>query len=116
VKRTSDLAALQARLAQFRDERDWAQFHRPGNLAKAISVEAGELLELFLWVDDEDEAVSSQPSDVEAELADVFIQCLNFANATGMDVVDAIERKIRLNEKRYPADKVRGSAGKYTDL
>jgi dCTP diphosphatase len=117
VTRTSDLAALQARLAQFRDERDWAQFHRPGNLAKAISVEAGELLELFLWVgDDEDRAVSSQLAEVEGELADVFIQCLNFANATGMDVVDAIERKIRLNEERYPADKVRGSASKYTDL
>lgn len=115
---TSDLAVLQARLAQFRDERDWAQFHRPGNLAKAISVEAAELLELFLWVSGEGEvdALNSQRPEVEDELADVFVQCLNFANATEIDLIDAVERKIRLNEERYPVDKARGSASKYTDL
>ncbi len=115
---TSDLAALQARLARFRDDRDWAQFHGPENLAKAISVEAGELLELFLWATGEgdEDALTSQRPAVEAELADVFIQCLNFANATGIDLVDAAARKIDLNEERYPVDKARGNASKYSDL
>lgn len=115
---TSDLAALQARLARFRDERDWAQFHGPGNLAKAISVEAGELLELFLWATGEgdEDALTSQRPAVEAELADVFIQCLNFANATGIDVLAAVNRKIEVNEERYPVEKARGNARKHTEL
>lgn len=112
-----DLATLQARLREFRDERDWAQFHGPGNLAKAISVEAAELLELFLWVAGEgEEVLAARREEVEAELADVVIQCLNFANATGIDVLDAVSRKIDGNEERYPVDIARGSASKYTEL
>jgi dCTP diphosphatase len=116
---TPDLAALQARLARFRDEREWARFHTPGNLAKAISVEAGELLEHFLWVageEDEVAAVDARREEVEAELADVLIQCLNFAAATGIDVVAAVSRKIDRNERRYPAEKARGTSAKYTEL
>jgi dCTP diphosphatase len=113
-----DLAAVQARLARFRDERDWAQFHGPGNLAKAISVEAAELLELFLWAvgSGEDEVLRERRAEVEAELADVLIQCLNFANVTGIDAIGAVNRKIQSNEERYPVDKARGSASKYTEL
>jgi len=115
---TPDLAALQARLARFRDEREWARFHTPGNLAKAISVEAAELLEHFLWVAGEEEvaAVDARRGEVEAELADVLIQCLNFAAATGIDVVEAVSRKIDRNEQRYPAEKARGTSAKYTEL
>jgi len=111
---TPDLAALQARLARFRDEREWARFHTPGNLAKAISVEAAELLEHFLWVAGEAEvaAVEARREEVEAELADVFIQCLNFAAATGVDVVEAASRKIDRNEEKYPVSEWRGRAGK----
>lgn len=113
-----DLAAVQARLKRFRDERDWAQFHSPGNLAKAISVEAAELLELFLWASPggEAETMASRRAEVEAELADVLIQCLNFADATGVDVLAAVNRKIDDNEERYPVEKAKGSARKYTDL
>jgi dCTP diphosphatase len=109
-----DLAAVQARLRKFRDDRDWAQFHRPGNLAKAIAVEAAELLELFLWVagEEEDELVSARRAEVEAELADVLIQCLNFAGATGIDVIDAVDRKIDRNAEKYPVAKWKGKAGK----
>lgn len=109
-----DLAAVQARLKSFRDERDWAQFHSPGNLAKAISIEAAELLELFLWASpgDEDEVMASRRGEVEAELADVLIQCLNFANTTGIDVLAAIDRKIGLNGEKYPAAEWKGKAGK----
>jgi NTP pyrophosphatase (non-canonical NTP hydrolase) len=109
---------VQARLERFRDAREWAQFHSPGNLAKAISVEAAELLELFLWVagEGEGEALNAQRAEVEAELADVMIQCLNFASAAGIDVIAAVNRKIEINEERYPPDEVRGSARKYTEL
>jgi NTP pyrophosphatase (non-canonical NTP hydrolase) len=118
VEGTSDLAAVQARLERFRDERDWAQFHGPGNLAKAISVEAAELLELFLWVggDGEDELMAARREEVEAELADVLIQCLNFANATGIDPIAAVNRKIENNAARYPVERARGNARKHTDL
>jgi NTP pyrophosphatase (non-canonical NTP hydrolase) len=118
VQGTSDLIAVQARLERFRDERDWARFHGPTNLAKAISVEAAELLELFLWVGEEgeDEVMAARRDDVEAELADVLIQCLNFANATGVDVLAAVDRKIQSNEQRYPVEKARGNARKHTDL
>jgi NTP pyrophosphatase (non-canonical NTP hydrolase) len=114
----SDLTAVQARLERFRDERDWTQFHGPANLAKAVAVEAAELLELFLWVGEEGEGevMTARRGDVEAELADVLIQCLNFANATGIDVIDAIDRKIEDNEQRYPVEKARGNARKHTDL
>lgn len=109
---------VQARLERFRDERDWAQFHSPGNLAKAISVEAAELLELFLWSSGKgDEAVlDERRAQVEDELADVMIQCLNFANRADIDVLGAVGRKIEINEERYPVEKVRGSARKHSEL
>jgi dCTP diphosphatase len=115
---SSDLAALQARLARFRDEREWARFHSPGNLAKAISVEAAELLEPFLWVSGEAEAevLREHREEIEAELADVLIQCLNFAGATGIDVLAAVNRKIEVNEERYPVEKAKGNARKHTEL
>lgn len=112
------MATLQGRLERFRDERDWTQFHAPANLAKAIVVEAAELLELFLWISGgaEAELSSERRPAVEAELADVVIQCLNLASATGIDLVDAVNRKIDLNEERYPVEKARGSSAKYTEL
>jgi dCTP diphosphatase len=118
VEEVTDLGAVQARLERFRDERDWAQFHAPGDLAKAISVEAAELLELFLWTDRTggDEVLDARRQEVEAELADVFIQCLNFAAATGIDVIAAVRRKIELNEERYPVAKSRGRSSKHTEL
>lgn len=115
---TSDLAALQERLERFRDERDWAQFHAPANLAKAISVEAAELLELFLWTSGETEesVLQERRAEVEGELADVLIQCLNLANRADIDPLAAISRKIDLNEERYPVERARGSARKHTEL
>jgi len=112
------LEEIQKRLARFRDEREWGQYHRPASLANAVSVEAAELIELFLWSTPESEAgvLESRRADVEAELADVMIQCLNFAAATGIDVLAAIERKIELNAERYPVEKSRGRSAKYRDL
>jgi NTP pyrophosphatase (non-canonical NTP hydrolase) len=108
-------------LKQFRDERDWMKFHDAKNLAEAISVEASELLELFLWKSATDVA-NAMKSDrdlrkaVEEELADVLCFSLSFANATNIDVSRIITEKIDVNRTKYPVSKARGTATKYDKL
>ena len=84
----------------------------------SIVIEASELLELFLWEREHDEGSKEgeKRTAMEEELADVLIQCLNFANAVGVDPSQAVLRKLQLNEQRYPVDRARGSAAKYTEL
>jgi dCTP diphosphatase len=110
------LEQIQDRLRRFRDEREWAQFHSPANLASAISIEAAELLELFLWAstDQEKETLASRHEEIEAELADVLIQCLNFAEAAEIDVLGAIDRKIDANAEKYPVALSKGRSTKYS--
>jgi NTP pyrophosphatase (non-canonical NTP hydrolase) len=112
------LEQVQERIRQFRDERDWTQFHSPANLAAALSVEAGELLELFLWAGPEGggEVLESRRPEVEDELADVLIQCLNFSAIAEIDVLEAMNRKIDRNAERYPVERSRGRATKYTEF
>lgn len=107
-----------ARLVEFRNARDWKQFHSPRNLAASISIEAAELLELFQWADDADlrRLVESKRCDLERELADVFIYALLLAHDTGIDVESAIAAKLSENERKYPISKARGSSAKYTEL
>lgn len=107
----SQLAALRA----FRDERDWARFHAPKDLACAISVEAGELLDTFRW-SGSDTGVAGREEAVRDELADVLIYCLYLADALGADPASLIGDKLAKNEARYPAEKARGNARKYTEL
>lgn len=97
------------RLVNFRDERDWYQFHTPENLAKSIVLEAAELLEHFQWDDRFD------MEEVSEELADVMSYCILMADRLGIDIVQAMNDKIDKNEKKYPADQVRGSSKKYTE-
>lgn len=99
------------RIKKFRDDRDWSQFHTPGNLAKAISIEAGELLENFLW---DDKNYNEQA--VKEELADVFIYCINMADVLGVDIKEIINMKMDKNEKKYPVEKAKGNSKKYTEL
>lgn len=112
--------SLVAKILQFRDARDWKKFHTLQNLIASVSIEAAELLELTQWrTQDEIERFSSDPKHrecVEQECADLFIYLLLIADHVGFDLVDAASRKLVLNEKRYPADKSRGRAAKYTDL
>lgn len=111
------LDELQARVRAFSDERDWAQFHAPRNLAMAVSVEAGELLELFLWCRDDgpQPAVASREGRVADEAADVLISLLNFAERTGIDLGQAVLDKLERNAQRYPAERVRGQMLKYDE-
>lgn len=99
-------------LIKFRDERDWEQFHNSKDLALAINVEAGELLELFLWKN-HDEANKEQ---IKEELADVFAFAFLLAEKYNFDVKDIILEKIKKNGEKYPVDKSKGSAKKYNEL
>lgn len=111
------LQILQQRLREFARERDWDQFHSPKNLAMALIAEAAELVEHFQWLS---EAQSTQLPEaklreVEQELADVFLYLLRLADKLNVDLLDAAARKIELNARKYPAEKVRGSAKKYNE-
>ena len=111
------LRVLQQRLAAFAAARDWEQFHSPKNLAMALSVEVAEIVEELQWLTEE----QSQALDVERrervrlELADVFIYLLRLADRLDVDLVRAAGDKIAQNERKYPAERVRGDARKYTE-
>jgi NTP pyrophosphatase (non-canonical NTP hydrolase) len=117
----TSIEQLKKLLLDFRDERDWEQFHDPKNLAEAISIEAAELLELFLWKSPNDvthllKSDAKFKDAVEDELADILSFILNFANATNIDVSRAVSNKIEKNRKKYPVEKAKGSAAKYDQL
>ena len=103
---------LDERLLRFARERDWEQFHSPKNLAMALGGEAGELLEIFQWLSEE-QSRNLPPEKREAaamELADILIYLVRLAHTLEIDLLDAAWRKIALNEKRYPVEKVKGDA------
>ena len=99
------------RIIRFTSDRDWDQFHSPGNLAKSISIEANELLECFQWSDTE-----YKIEKVREELADVIVYCVDMAEKLGLDVDEIINAKMDMNEKKYPVNKAKGSAKKYNEL
>lgn len=101
---------LQKKIEDFNNERDWDQFHSPENLAKSISIEAGELLECFQWNNEYD------LEDVKEELADVLNYCIQMANKLGVDPKQIVLDKIEKNAKKYPVDKAKGKSTKYTKL
>lgn len=113
-----NLKEIMKRILNFRDNRDWQQFHDPKNLAEAISIEAAELQEVFLWSDVKESRKIAQEKkqEISEELADIFIFSLLFAHETGIDIETAILEKIKLNDKKYPVEKAKGSSKKYKEL
>ena len=105
------MKATMERINKFRDDRDWQQFHTPSNLAKAIAIESGELLEEFLWDND-----NFNLQNVKEELADVMIYCIHMANALDVNIEDIINMKMDKNEMKYPVEKAKGKSTKYTEL
>lgn len=99
-------------LKQFRDERDWEQFHNPKDLSLALNIEAGELLEAFLWKSPED----ADREKIKEELADVFAFAFLLADACQLDVKEIVLEKIEKNRTKYPVNKARGNARKYDEL
>jgi len=117
---TTTMAELKGRVLAFARERDWEQFHAPKNLSMALAAEAGELMEHFLWSTPEASRVAIDDpvkrAKIAEELADVVIYALEFANVTGIDVARAIGAKMAANAQKYPVEKAKGRADKYTDL
>ena len=99
----------------FREERDWAQFHNPKDLAISISLEAAELLELFQW-SGEDCCVPEKRAEMLDELADILIYCVSMADRLDANVPEIMAAKLAKNAAKYPVDKARGSAKKYDEL
>ena len=108
----SEFSELLQILEKFRDERDWAQFHDSKNLAIALSIEAAELNELFLWKKD-DEAEQVDKQRLREELADVFAYALMLAEKNGLSVSEIVKEKIVKNAEKYPVEESRGSSAKY---
>lgn len=113
----TELEDLRARLRQFAAERDWEQFHSPKNLSMALMVEAAELLEHFQWLSEAGSADldAHKAAAVEEELADVLLYLVRLADRLDVDLYQAARRKLVRNALKYPADRVRGSARKYSE-
>lgn len=114
--RETTLQDLKERMAAFVRERDWEQFHTPKNLSMSIAIEAAELMEHFQWLTAEQsrDLDGQALADVGEELADIVIYALSLSNFLGLDLSDTVLRKMDKNERKYPADQVRGKAHKYT--
>lgn len=112
-----DLEEVRQRLQAFAEARDWNKFHSPKNLSMALSVEASELVECFQWLtEDESRALNDeQLAAVTEEIADIQLYLVRLSDKLGIDIGAAVEKKIEKNEAKYPADKVRGSAKKYSE-
>jgi len=110
------LESLKARVNQFAEERDWEQFHSAKNLAMAMIVEAGEVVEHFQWMTEQESKnlEAEKKEQVGQELSDTFVYLLRIAEVCGIDLIEAANKKIDLNAKKYPVDKVKGSNAKYT--
>lgn len=113
-----DYENILSRIRQFRDDRDWMQFHNPKNMAISIVLEATELMEHFQWkTPEESEAhVKENREDVEEEIADVAIYLFELCDNIGVNLEEAVLNKLKINDEKYPASKAKGSATKYTDL
>jgi NTP pyrophosphatase (non-canonical NTP hydrolase) len=108
----NDIKVITEKLIKFRNERDWEQFHNPKDLALAINIEAGELLEEYLWKKHED----ANKENVKEELADIFAFAFLLAEKYDFDVKQIVLEKIKKNGEKYPVDKAKGTAKKYDKL
>ena len=113
-----DLQQVIDRIRKFRDERDWMQFHHPKDMAAGIAIEAAELMELFLWKSEQEQAeiVETKREQIAEELADIGMFLIELADNLDIDLLDAIEAKIEKNAEKYPVEKAKGRSDKYTEL
>ena len=118
-KRNDDtMNSLIQQIRIFAQERDWQQFHSPKNLAMALSVESSEIVEIFQWLTQEQSRNldADKKAHLEEEIGDVMIYLTNLADKFGIDPLLSAKKKIKLNDEKYPVDKVRGTAKKYSEL
>lgn len=114
------LAALKERVKKFVDDRDWAKYHNPKDVAVSITIEAAELVEIFQWVKDSEQHKvledSAKMQKLKDELADVLIYCVSLANVLDIAIGQAVFHKIAENEGKYPVARIKGNYRKYSDL
>ena len=103
------------KILKFRDERDWKQFHNPKDLALSISLESAELLEVFQWSGTDVVCVEKKDKIAE-ELADVLVYCTLMADTCGLDMDEIVQKKMKMNSKKYPVAKAKGKSDKYSRL
>ena len=114
----NEIKAITAKIKNFRDERDWLQFHDPKNMAVSIILEASELLEHFQWKTKEEvqKYLKANKNDVQEEIADIAMYLFELADNLGIDIIKAMEQKLEKNSKKYPVSKAKGKHTKYTKL
>jgi dCTP diphosphatase len=114
----SELEKIKLRLREFAEDRDWDQFHSPKNLSMALSAEVAEIVEHFQWLTEEQSKnlPKGKLEEVETELADTLIYLIRLADKLDIDLLAAAQNKIEVNEQKYPVDKAKGTAKKYTEL
>ena len=114
------IAVLKKRVKKFVDDRDWAKYHNPKDVAVSITIEAAELVEIFQWVKDSEQDKithdSTKMQKLKDELADVMIYCVSLANVLDIDIGQAVLQKIAKNEGKYPVDRIKGNYRKYKEL
>jgi len=113
-----NITSMKKRLKDFAEIRDWNQFHSPKNLSMALTVEAGELLELFQWVSEQD-SLDPKKLPIERvgeELADILVYLIRISDKLEVNLVDAVERKLKINAEKYPPEKCFGLSKKYNEL
>jgi dCTP diphosphatase len=114
----SEIKKILEQIRRFRDERDWMQFHDPKNMAVSVVIEASELLEHFQWKSKEEveKYVKENKAEIQDEVADVALYLFELADNLGVDLIDAMEKKLEKNKQKYPIEKARGRHTKYTKL
>ena len=112
------LVMISRKALQFRDARDWKQFHDPKNLAEAICIESAELLEKFLWstTDKSHEIDNQKLKEIKEEIADIMIFLMYLCSGLNIDLVQAVENKIEINAKKYPIENAKSSSKKYSEF
>ena len=115
---SADLDIIKQKLRQFAHERQWDKYHSPKNIAMALTVEAAELQEIFQWMTEQESTRldTRKLQAVKHEIADVFLYLLTISRVLDIDILEAAAEKLALNEIKYPLDKARGDAKKYTEL
>jgi len=113
-----DIEKMKEMVVQFRDDRDWEQFHTPKDLAISLLLEASEVLEHFQWKNNDEQAahIEAKREDIGDELADVLYWVLLLSNDLNIDISEAFERKLGKNNEKYPVEKAKGRNAKYTEL
>ena len=117
-KSEKTLAELESKAINFRDQRDWEQFHNPKNIAGSIVIEATELLEVFQWVEGKEskKLATKKLQEVKDEMSDVLVYLVTLAHDLNIDLIQAAIEKIEKNDKKYPVEKAKGKSTKYTEF